>query len=199
VAEGEDRIIVLVAGMPGSGKTVFSRVAYEMGIPVFTMGDVVREEAARRGLEPKPKVLTELAKKLREEHGLDVVAKRTLAKVEKSCSKVCVVDGVRSLVEVEVFRRAGKVVIVAVHASPATRFKRLRARGRPGDPTSWEDFRLRDSTELEFGLGDVIALADYVISNECIDYDEFVERSRLLLRSIIDRYKGETGAEQQMC
>ena len=182
--EHRSRLIILVAGMPGSGKTMLSSVAREMGIPVYVMGDVIREEARRRGLEPTPANLNMVARLLREEHGPAVVAERVAEKLARDTSRVVLVDGVRSLVEVEVFRRLGRVVIVAVHASPRTRFERLRRRGRPGDPVSWEEFRQRDMTELGFSLGSVIALADYMLVNES-SQDEFRENARRLLEKLI--------------
>ena len=182
--EHRSRLIILVAGMPGSGKTMLSSVAREMGIPVYVMGDVIREEARRRGLEPTPANLNMVARLLREEQGPAVVAERVAEKLARDTSRVVLVDGVRSLVEVEVFQRLGRVVIVAVHASPRTRFERLRRRGRPGDPVSWEEFRQRDMTELGFSLGSVIALADYMLVNES-SQDEFRENARRLLEKLI--------------
>ena len=182
--EHRSRLIILVAGMPGSGKTMLSSVAREMGIPVYVMGDVIREEARRRGLEPTPANLNMVARLLREEQGPAVVAERVAEKLARDTSRVVLVDGVRSLVEVEVFQRLGRVVIVAVHASPRTRFERLRRRGRPGDPVSWEEFRQRDMTELGFSLGSVIALADYMLVNEG-SQDEFRENARRLLEKLI--------------
>jgi len=44
--------LILIAGMPGSGKSIVSSIARELGLPVYVMGDVVREEARRRGIEP---------------------------------------------------------------------------------------------------------------------------------------------------
>ncbi|RLG89653.1 MAG: dephospho-CoA kinase, partial [Thermoprotei archaeon] len=103
--------------------------------------------------------------KLREMYGKNIVAVKTLERIDPR-EKVVVVDGVRSLDEVEVFRRSGETIIIAVHASPKTRYERLIKRGRPGDPSNWEDFVKRDMLELSFGLGNVIALADYMIVNE---------------------------------
>ncbi|BEP17794.1 dephospho-CoA kinase [Pyrofollis japonicus] len=182
---GAHRIIVLVAGMPGSGKSIVSSIAKEMGIPVFVMGDVVREEAARRGLEPTPSNLNMVAKKLREEYGPTVVAERTAEKIRRTNNSVVLVDGVRSLDEVNVFRRYGEVIIVAVHASPRTRFERIRRRGRPGDPKTWEDFVARDLTELGFGLGNVIALADHMLVNEEKSIEEFRTEAKKLLDKLL--------------
>ena len=178
------RLVIVVAGMPGSGKSVVSRAARELGLPVYVMGDVVREEAARRGLEPTPANLNMVAKSLREEYGPTIVAERTAQKFRRD-EEAVLVDGVRSLDEVKVFQRYGDVVIVAVHASPRTRFERIRRRNRPGDPRTWEEFVSRDLTELGFGIGSVIALADYMIVNEEKSLDEVLEEARVLLQEKI--------------
>ncbi len=187
------RRLVLVTGMPGSGKTVVSSLAREMGLPVYVMGDVVREEARRRGLEPTPANLNMVARLLREEHGEDVIARRVLEKLLRDDPGFAVVDGVRSLREVEVLRGYGETVIVAVHASPRTRFERLRRRGRPGDPRSWEEFRQRDLTELGFSLGSVIALADYMLVNEG-DVFTLREKARRLLLALAAGEKLDPGS-----
>ena len=160
------RIIILLTGMPGSGKSVVSEVAREMDIEVFNMGDVVREEVSRRGLEPTPENILRVATELRRRFGQDIIARRVAEKITRSRSKVVLVDGVRSLYEVEVFRNLGKCIVMAVHASPKTRYERLMRRGRPGDPRNWSEFEERDRTELSFGIGNVIALADVMIVNE---------------------------------
>lgn len=158
-------LIVLIAGMPGAGKSIVSKTAKDLGIPVYNMGDIIREETLKFHGEITPATMRETSKKVRELYGEDYVARKTIERIKEK-EGVVVVDGVRSLVEVEVFRRYGETVILAVHASPKTRYERIRRRSRPGDPETWEDFVKRDLIELQFGVGDVIALADYMIVNE---------------------------------
>ena len=78
------------------------------------------------------------------------------------------VDGIRSLTEIEAFGRAGRVLLLAIHASRERRFSLLKERGRSDDPITYETFLKRDERELEVGIGRAIALADEVISNEHI-------------------------------
>jgi dephospho-CoA kinase len=181
------RLFILVTGMPGSGKSVVVEEARSLVIPVYVMGDVVREEALRRYGRVTPELMVETSRLLRREHGEDVIAKRTLEKI-RPCERVVVVDGVRSLREVEVFRRHGDVVVIAVHASPRTRFQRLLKRGRPGDPSNYEEFYKRDVTELGFGLGEVIALADYIIVNE-----GSIEETKARARELFEKLLREVG------
>jgi len=159
------RLFILLTGMPGSGKSIVAEVARELGIPVYVMGDVVREETLKRFGVITPELMVETSRILRRESGEEIVAVKTIERIPP-VHKVVLIDGVRSLKEVGVFKKYGDVVVIAVHASPKTRFKRLLERHRPGDPTSIEEFERRDLTELGFGLGDVIALADYMIINE---------------------------------
>jgi dephospho-CoA kinase len=67
-----------------------------------------------------------------------------------------------------VFRRAfgDELTVVAVHASPKTRYERMLKRRRTDDAGSIEAFQARDLRELGWGLGDVIATADVMLVNE---------------------------------
>ena len=59
-----------------------------------------------------------------------------------------------------------KFVLIAVHASPEVRFKRLSQRGRSDDPKTFEVFHERDMRELGVGLGNAIAMAQQVLVND---------------------------------
>lgn len=158
--------VIVIAGMPGAGKGIVSKAASSRGIPVLVCGDVVREETARRGLEQTPANVGKIMLEIRQEEGPGVVADRLIPKIESSRSAAVVVEGVRSMAEVEALRKKHVVVIVGVHASPKTRYERLRARARSDDAKNWEEFLERDSRELSVGLGSVIALAEEMLINE---------------------------------
>ncbi len=158
-------IIICITGMPGSGKSIVVEAARSLNLPVYTMGDVIREEVLRQGSQLTPDNMNRVARELREKYGSDIVARRIFEKIDKN-TRIVVIDGLRSLDEKKYFETQGKVIVIAVHASPKTRFSRLVKRGRPGDPSTWEQFVERDFNELRFGIGDVIALADYMVINE---------------------------------
>jgi len=163
----KDKVVIGVAGMPGAGKATVREMVQAMGYPVVVMGDVIREETERRKLEPTPENIGYVMLKLREEEGPAVVAKRCIPKIKDAKDDVVVVDGIRSLHEVEEFRRHfPKFILIALYASPETRFRRLFERGRSDDPRTREIFTERDSRELSVGLGNAIATADYLIVNE---------------------------------
>jgi dephospho-CoA kinase len=162
-----EKIVISLAGMPGSGKSLVVATAYAEGYAVVVMGDVVREETRRRGLELNPKNIGRVMLELRKEGGASVIADKCISKIEQQESEKVIVDGVRSLSEVESFKkRFPNFSLIAVHASPETRFKRLYNRRRSDDPDGWEVFHERDMRELGVGLGDAIAMAEYLIINE---------------------------------
>jgi dephospho-CoA kinase len=183
------RLIVAVAGMPGSGKSLVVRTAIESGYAVVVMGDEVREEARRQGASATPENIGRIMLELRRMEGEAVIAKRCIPRIEKTLSRKIIVDGIRSLSEVEEFNRHfRRVVLLAVHSSPETRFRRLYNRQRSDDSKSWTEFRERDLRELSVGLGSAIAMAEYVIVNEDALKDA-KNNARELLREIERRWR----------
>ncbi|QOJ79623.1 flagellar hook-basal body complex protein FliE [Infirmifilum lucidum] len=178
--------LILVTGMPGSGKSIFGEVARKVGIPVVNMGDIVREAARRKGLEVTDSNLAKIAVELRERYGGAAVATLALEKACRTGSSVVVIEGLRSLEELDFLRsHAREYIIIAFHASPKTRFERLKMRGRRDDPSNWEEFERRDRRELSFGVGSVIALADTVIVNENVSVEELRRRVERIINEIL--------------
>jgi len=180
------KLVIGVAGMPGAGKATVRRIIQRMGYPAVVMGDVVREEAKRRGLEPTPENLGQIMLRLREE-GPAVVAKRCVPKIMEAREDVVLIDGIRSLQEVEEYKRHfPDFILIAIHTSPEKRFRRLFQRGRSDDPRTWETFLERDRRELNVGLGDVIANADHMIVNEGTK-EQLEEKVQRVLKELIGK------------
>ncbi len=165
--------------MPGSGKEEFIRVAKEKGYSVVRMGDVVREWVKKKELDMDDGSVGGFAHSEREKHHYGIWAERTLKKIQVQKT---IIDGLRGDEELEIFRKklGHDLVVVAVYASPKTRYNRLVARARQDAPGSYTEFKERDRRELRWGLGEVIALADHTIVNEG-SLEEFrVKADRLL-------------------
>ncbi len=163
----KDKIVVGLAGMPGAGKGVFRRTVQRIGYPVVTMGDEVREEVKRRNLKPTPENLGKTMLNLRELEGPAAIAKRCIPKLKNATGKIVFIDGIRSLVEVDEFKKHfPNFILIAIHTAPKTRYQRLFRRRRSDDPTDWETFMERDLRELGIGMGAVISIADQVVVNK---------------------------------
>ncbi len=188
------RLIIGVTGMPGSGKSVVAReISRVLGWPIYSMGDIVRAETRRRGYELTSSNIERVARILREEIGEDAVAILLVRELEKEESEGVIVDGMRSLAETRRFRAFAPLCVVAVHASPLTRFRRIMARGRVGDASGWEEFVERDLNNLHLGIGDLIALSDAVIVNEGPLEEALAQARRLAERLVRDEGKDCSG------
>jgi len=185
----EHRLVVGVAGMPGSGKSLVVKVAKESSYDAVIMGNVIRREAQRRGLEPNPENIGRVMLELREKEGEGVVAERCMREILNAKRRKVVVDGIRSLDEVEEFRSSfPKFCLIAICASPETRFQRLYRRRRSDDAQGWDVFHERDMRELRVGLGSAIAMADYVVVNE--EAPDIVKNQvRRLFRRVEQKWK----------
>ncbi len=155
-----------ISGMPGSGKSIISDLAAEKGAIIVSMGDIVREEAKKRGEGSK-----ETAQNLRAEHGPYIVSELTIKKIKKlqddGVENLIIVEGIRSHHEVEMFKENFEnFIILSVFTNPKIRFERLKLRMREDDSQEYSEFERRDKNELGFGIGTVIALSDKLIINE---------------------------------
>ncbi len=180
------KLVIGIAGMPGSGKSLVCNVARLRGIPVISMGDVVRKEAQRLGLPITRFTLSQLAITLRKQEGLDAIAKRCIHSIEKLKAPVVVIDGLRSPFEYFRFKKSfPDFKLIFVHASPGTRFRRLILRGREDDPQDWFDFIARDLNEIKLGIPALVILSDYILVNENKPLEKVLEEANLLLEVIL--------------
>src|SRR5574340_325873 len=169
-----NKLIVCLTGMPGAGKTTIAEALRTKGFDKITMGDAVRAEAARRKIEPTGENLGKLMLELREKNGPGAVAELIKNNIVNSKSDVVLVDGLRSLAEVEVLKKIGTVKVLAIHASGDTRFGFLTRRDRSDAPSDRNDFAKRDSREIGVGMSESIALADETISNNNLTIEQLI-------------------------
>lgn len=173
--------------MPGSGKSEAMHVATQRGALVVRMGDLIWEEVSARGLPLESREVGRIASLMREEHGPEVWALRTVDRVRAQDSNLVVIDGIRSNSEVEVFRRelGNDFQLIAIHTDPEHRFDRMLHRGREDDPDDVEVLKERDARELGWGIARTIALADEMVVNDQT-LDVFHQRVEDLLKRLLD-------------
>jgi dephospho-CoA kinase len=190
--------------MPGAGKSTVASFLKDKGFAVVTMGDVIREEAKRQGLEPTDVNLGKMMLKLRQDLGPGAVGQIVLQKLQrdhandnssgggsnKNSSNV-VIDGIRSVAEVEVLKKVGHVRLLAIHASEDTRFNYLRKRGRADAPSDSNEFTGRDKRELSVGVSEAIALANEMISNNDLTLEQLKLHAYDIVKGWLDEIDRE--------
>jgi dephospho-CoA kinase len=167
--------------MPGSGKSTVAEFMREYGFSLVTMGDVVREEAKRSQIELTDSNLGKLMMKMRDKDGPGAIAQLIRKEIERIEMKYginnFVVDGIRSLSEVDILKTAGSVKLLSIHASARVRFEHLKKRARGDAPLTGDDFDARDKRELSVGISEAIALSDDVLSNNTLTIGELKQKS----------------------
>ncbi len=161
--------------MPGAGKSTIVSKLKEQGYQAFNLGDGVRAEAKRRNLEPTGENLGKLMLELREKNGPGAVAELIKEHIQNSNHEIIIIDGIRSIHEINVLKETGNLKLLAVDASSNTRFNFLSERKRSDDPLTREKFEERDNREISVGLQEIIKLADESIENNNVTIDQLVE------------------------
>ena len=156
-----------MTGANASGKGEVAAHLRSLGFGVHSLSDIVREEAARRGLPPEREHLIRIGNLLRREYGAGALAGRILPRLGERA----VVDSIRNPAEVAELRSVPHFRLLGVRAAVQRRFARSLGRGRPGDPATLEEFLERERQEnaddpAAQRLDATLLLADRVIDND---------------------------------
>ncbi len=182
----EKKKVIGFVGMPGSGKSTALEVARRWG-PVVIMGNVVRAAVRATGQDITPENLRAMAQSLRNQHGPQAISLECIKQIISLPDNIVFVDGLRSPAEVKTFRQNWKFPVIAITAKDNNRHRWLAARGRPDDTQATEKIRLRDEQELNFGVGDVIANAEYSIPNKG-SIEDLQKRSKTTIEKVLKHY-----------
>jgi len=169
-------------GMAGSGKSEVAAVFEKNGFKKIRFGDITDEEIKRRGLKLNEENERNVRQELRQEHGMAAYAKLNLPKNDAALKSASVIiDGLYSWEEYTLLknRYGDDFHVIAVWASPKTRYSRLAR--RPVRPLTAEEAASRDIAEVEnTNKGGPIAMADFTIINESTLEDLQKETGKVL-------------------
>jgi dephospho-CoA kinase len=160
--------VVSVVGMTGAGKTEVARVFEESGFVRIRFGDLTDREIEQRGLELNEENERFVREFLRKQYGMAAYAKLNLPRIDETLKQSSVViDGLYSWEEYTFLKNYYRedFCVVAVLASPETRYARLTSRS--SRRLTLAEATSRDMAEVEnLNKGGPIAMADFTIINE---------------------------------
>jgi len=174
--------IIGITGLPGSGKGELVKVAREMKLSVISMGDQLKREAMKHGIMEKD--IMNFAYEIRKKYGSHIVAKLVIESALNQGLDMFVVDGLRSIEELNYFKSFSNIKLIAVLSPPLVRFERLKARGRQDDPRNLEEFFKRDEKEISLGICRLILYADHFLLNDST-LEDFREKCKIKLKEVI--------------
>lgn len=159
----------MIIGLTGHlcvGKGEVANYLKSLGFSYFSLSDVLKEEADRLGVQKVREEMISLGNRFREEHGNGILALRIKEKLP--AGKNVVIDSIRNPEEVRELRKIPGFVLIGVDSLEETRFARMLARNRPGDPKTFEEFKkLSEDLSIEHGqqVMNCIKMADCIVIN----------------------------------
>ncbi len=144
--KNKGKIIIGLVGTLGAGKSTIAGYLETFGFKTFKLSEVIRKEFKNRIL--KRSELQDKGDKLRERHGTNYLAKKTLEEIKKMGVKKAVVDGVRNLGEFNFFASESNFYLISVDAPPRVRYERLKVRKSEADPKNWDGFISMEKRDL---------------------------------------------------
>ncbi len=176
--------VAAIVGMPGAGKSEVARLFQENGFTRIRFGDVTDQEVKKRGLELNEENERYTRELLRREQGMAAYAKLNQPGIDSALeSSDVVIDGLYSWEEYTFLKACyqDNFHVVAVWASPRTRYARLA--GRLVRRLTRQEAASRDRAEIEnSNKGGPIAMADFTITNEASLEDLRKETTMIILR-----------------
>ena len=178
-----------MTGPNAAGKGEVASHLERCGFRLHSLSDIVREEAARQGFPPEREHLIRIGNELRRELGAGALARRILPRLGRRD----VVDSIRNPAEVEVLREREDFVLLGISAGPETRFRRSLERGRPGDPSTFEEFQRREQQENSSDPGAQQLGATYELADEIVRNDGDLDSLRVAVDECLKRLRNVTG------
>lgn len=150
-------MIIVIVGTIGSGKGTFCKYLAEQGFRNYGVGKEVEnfilEDLDLRGLVCREK-LQYWGDEARRKFKIDFWDGRIIQRIVKDNSIDCSYDSAKYPDEIErivEFAKGfgdGMSCVVGINAFPWIRFKRLKERGREGDPQTQEEFDVANNRDL---------------------------------------------------
>ncbi len=180
--------VIGVVGLNGSGKDeVVKYLNARYGVPLISIGDIVREIASQENIEPTRDNLDEITRRYFEQFGKGYFLKLVVEKIRHNQWKFAGVSGIRSPEDVRIMREAFPEEFILVHVyitDNTIRYERMRQRGSKRDGMTFTDFLNQDKVSEEiFQINEAIDMADYSIPNN----GTLEDLHRQIDRLVVDR------------
>jgi|TARA_B100001964_G_scaffold237107_1_gene300023 dephospho-CoA kinase len=169
-------MIIALTGKNASGKSEVAEYLKTKGFVYYSLSDVLREEATKRGLEHSRDNLTKLGNGLREKFGASYLAAQINKKIKQQLksnnrnsiikknnglinnngSKIneknnnetnFVIDSIRSPYEAKELMKNKDFILIGIDVPVELCFKRLLERNRVGDAKTLEAFKQQEQRE----------------------------------------------------
>lgn len=166
------KTIIAAVGMAGSGKTeIIKYLQKKISANNIYLGEATFDRIKKEGWELNYENERIARETIRTEMGMGAYALLAIPKIEKILQEedIVLLESMYSWEEYKIIKEkyGENFFVIATHASPKIRCKRLLSRSNERPIKDREEFNKRDYTEIEkTDKGGPIARADFMIVNE---------------------------------
>ena len=181
----EKKIILVIVGLPGAGKTEAANYFKAKGLPVISLGKIINDYISEHKLSHSIENHKKVALELRAKYGKEAMVVLNEKKIEESFKKsnIVVIEGMRSFEEYLHLKKKfpnKKIFLLGVYADKEIRWQRIKKRKTRSDLKGEE----RDLHELiNLNMAPTIAFCDYLIKNN-FSKQEFYDKLEEVYRMI---------------
>lgn len=183
-------MIVGLTGPIASGKGEVVRVLKSKGFKHITLSDIVRQEATNRGMEQTRENLMAVGNSMRGQHGPGVMAKKALEIIIASNHPNWVIDGIRNPAEIDEIHKSQNARVIGINAERKTLMRRIRSRGRMGDPI--DEAEIHKVLDKDWGMGQPV---DGQQVGECLKKVDKIIKNESTLDELDENVLKELGLE----
>jgi dephospho-CoA kinase len=164
--------VIGITGTIGSGKEVVKEaLSKNFSCYSVSLSSVIQAQMKKKA---DRKSLQDMGNELRKKYGNFILAKLATDYMQRD-KEMIIVDGIRNPGEVDYLKKTfgNKFFLIAVDAPRELRWERIKARGREGDPKTWEEFLAADERDQGVGeplygqrVRECIQMADFLLMND---------------------------------
>lgn len=183
-------ITIGITGTLGAGKgTIVDYLVKEKGFVHFSVRDFITQEIERRGMPVNRDSMTIVGNDLRKQHSPSYITDE-LYKQAQETGKNCIIESVRTPLEVSELRKHSNFYLFAIDADAKVRYERIVVRGSSTDNVSFETFIANEQREMtsddpnKQNLKACIEQADYLFSNDG-DFEDLHKKIEEVLDKIM--------------
>lgn len=181
----EKKVILVIVGLPGAGKTEAANYFKAKGLPVISLGKIINDYISKHKLSHSIENHKKIALELRAKYGKEAMVVLNEEKIEESFKKnnIVVIEGMRSFEEYLYLKKKfpnKKIFLLCIYADKEIRWQRIKKRKTRSDLKG----EGRDLHELiNLNMAPTIAFCDYLIKNN-FSKQEFYDKLEEVYRMI---------------
>jgi dephospho-CoA kinase len=163
--------VIGTIGKNASGKdTVVDILRHKFGVLCISMGDIVRDIAREKGIEPTRKNLNEVSRSHFADHGPEFFINKVIERIDGADAPYTVISGIRTYTDAKTLLDRYDSHFLLIHvlvSDDAVRLNRALHRAAARDPKTIEEFTKDDAREESiFGLDRAASLAMTTLTND---------------------------------